>query len=339
MKTSLKTESWLILLLFLAACTSSPKQAQPVSTVQTRHTSTPSAVQKPTLTQQSTPTPASTVTATFTPWSAKEVLAQFGIFGGDGGWAYFDFTGTDMPRWVLYTDGQFVVQRQDTSGFWYQQTTFTVPQMCSFLSQVEEAGFFSLAFDNSSASEAGIPTANPIYQFDNTTQFSEGGSQYVLQVNGPHARQIIIGSSYVPYLIPEAYQVFNLFANYSPPTQLIWYEPQHLLLRIEKGSEKANLAALNTWPTNLPSLEMLSTENIETAVSAFDNHVAQVLVKNEQVKSIIEAFDDRFGYSFFQSEGRAYDVAARPFLPHETLNNFSNFPIEKQYALPFTCGN
>jgi hypothetical protein len=302
------------------------------------HTATPIVVSTPTLIPQSTQTPAPIVTATFTPWPTKEVLAQFGILGGDGGWEHFAFTGADMPRWVLYTDGQFVVQVEDSGGFWYEQTTFTVPQMCSFLSQVEKVGFFSLAFDNSSASVAGIPTANPIYQFDNTTQFSEGGPQYVLQVNGPRARQIIIYGAYIPYLIPEAFQVFNLFVNYSPPSQFIRYQPQYLLLRIEKN-DKVNPTVFQAWPADLPSLEILAKENVETAVSAFDSHVSQVVVRNEQVKLIVEAFDDRFGYNAFQSEGRAYDVAARPFLPHETLNDFSRFPIEKQFALPFSCNS
>jgi hypothetical protein len=339
MKPTLKTESWLLILLVLAACTATTKQTQPASIVQTPDTSTPNVAQKPTLIPESTQTPAPIVTVTFTPWPTKEVLAQFGIFGGDGGWEYFSFTGTDMPRWVLYTDGQFVVQRADSRGFWYEQTIFSVPQMCSFLSQVERAGFFSLAFDNSSASVAGIPTANPIYQFDDTTQFSEGGSQYVLQVNGSRARQIVIYGAYIPYLIPEAFQTFNLFVNYSPPSPLIRYQPQYLLLRIEKGSDQTNLAALPAWPADLPSLEMSATENVETAVSAFESHVSQVVVKNEPVDSIIEVFNDRFGYNFFQSEGRAYNVAARPFLPHETLDKFSGFPIEKEFALPFSCNS
>src|SRR6266498_4220883 len=298
MKSSLKIGSRLMLLLFLAACTSAPKETQPVSTKQV-DTSTPIVTQKPTLTTQSTPTHAPIATATFTPWPAKEVLAQFGIFGGDGGWDYYAFIGGDMPKWILYTDGQFIIQKEDNSGIWFEATTLAIPQMCLFLSQVEKACFFTLEFDNSSAWEAGIPTANPIYEFDDSTQFSEGGSSYVLQVNGPNPRQIDVYHSYVQYLVPEARQVFNLFNNYSPPSKLTEYQPQYMLLRIEAGLGDSIYAtptpATQAWPADLPSLASLAKENVETAASTF-SRIPQVLVKNEQVKPIFEAFNNRLAY-------------------------------------------
>jgi hypothetical protein len=342
MKPSLKIGSRLMLFLFLVACTSAPKQTQPLSTKQA-DTSTPTATQKPTLTAQSTQTHAPIATATFTPWPTKEVLAQFGVFGGDGGWDYYAFIGGDMPKWILYTDGQFIIQKEDNNGIWLEETTLTIPEMCSFLSQIEKAGFFTLEFDNSSAVEAGIPTANPIYKFDDSTQFSEGGSSYILQVNGSNPRQIDVYHSYVQYLVPEARQVFNLFNNYSPPLQLTQYQPQYMLLRIEAGLGRSVYATpapvTQTWPADLPPLASFAKENVETPASAFDSQISQVLVKNKQVKPIFEAFNNRLAYQLFQSGDQVYYVAARPFLPHETLNDFSGFPREKQFALPFSCGN
>ena len=344
MKPSLKIGAGLMLLLFLTACTSAPKETQSVSTAQP-NTSTPTLIQKPTLTPQSTQTHVPVVTATFTPWPTKKVLAQFGLFGGDGGWDYYAFIGGDMPKWVLYTDGQFIIQKEDNRGVWFEETTLTIPQMCSFLSQIEKAGFFTLAFDNSSELQTGIPTANPIYKFDNTTQFSEGGSDYVLQVNGSNPRQILVYHSYVPYLIPKARRVFSFFNNYSPSAQLTEYQPKYLLLRIEKGfGDSVNVTPApitQTWPTNLLSLETLATENVETAASAFitGSSVSQVLVQDEQVESIFKAFGNRLAYQLFQSGEQVYYVAARPFLPHETLNDFSEFPEVKEFALPFSCNN
>ena len=342
MKPSLKIGSRLMLLLFLAACTSAPEATQPIFTKPV-DTSTPIVTQKSTVTPQYAQTHTPIATATFTPWPTKEVLAQFGVFGGDGGWDYYAFIGGNMPKWILYTDGQFIVQKQDNSSVWFEETTLTVPQMCSFLSQLEEAGFFTLADDNSSASVAGIPTANPIYKFDDSTQFTEGGSNYVLQVNGPNAREILIYYRYVQYLVPEAQQVFNFFNNYSPPSRPTEYQPQYLLLRIEKGlgnSVNATPAPVTqAWFSDLPPLENLATENVETAASAFDSQISQVLVKNEYVKPIFEAFDNRLVYKLFRSGDQVFYVAARPFLPHETLNDFSEFPKENDYALPFNCAN
>ena len=247
-----------------------------------------------------------------------------------------------MPTWVLYTDGQLILKKEDNSGVWFEETTLTIPQMCSFLSQIEKAGFFTLAYDNSSVSVAGIPTANPIYKFDNTTQFSEGGADYVLQVNGPNPRQIEVYYQYVQYLVPEARPVFNLFNNYSPPSLLNEYQPQYILLRIEAGlgnSINATPAPIvQNWPTDLPSLATLAQDNVETAASAF-SRAPQVLIKDEQVKPIFEAFGNRLAYQLLQSGDKVYFAAARPFLPHETLNNFSEFPRGNQFALPFSCGN
>jgi hypothetical protein len=341
MITSLKIGSLAIVLLFLAACTSAPEETQPTLKTQV-DTATPTATPKPTLTPRPTQTHTPIPTVTFTPWPTKEVLAQFGLFGGDGGWDYYAFIGGDMPKWILYTDGQMIVQTEDSRGTWFEETTLTVPQMCTFLSQIEKEGFFTLAYDNSSASLTGMPTANPIYKFDDSTQFYEGGSDYVLQVNGPKPREIHVYHSYVQDLVPEARRVFNLFNNFSPPSQLTDYQPQYMLLRIEAGlGDYVNATPapiVQTWPADLPSLATLVKNKVETAASEF-SRAPQVLVKDEQVKPIFEAFGNRLAYRLFQSGDQEYYVVARPFLPHETLNDFSRVPREKQYALPFNCNN
>lgn len=341
MKFSLKIGSLAMVFLFLAACISEPEATPPTLTTQV-DASTPTATPKPTLTPRPTRTHTPTPPPTLTPWPTKEVLAQFGLFGGDGGWDYYAFIGGDMPKWILYTDGQLIVRKEDNRGVWFEETVLTVSQMCSFLSQIEEVGFFTLEFDDSSRLIAGIPTANPIYKFDDSTQFYEGGSNYVLQVNGPNPRQILVDRHYVQYLVPEARRVFNLFNNYSPPSRLTAYEPQYLLLRIEAGvGDSANATPapiVQTWPVDLPSLGALAQDNVETAASAF-SRVPQVLVENELVKPVFEAFGKRLSYQLFQSGDYVFYVAARPFLPHETINDFSGVSREKQYALPFRCNN
>lgn len=120
-----------------------------------------------------------------------------------------------------------------------------------------------------------------------------------------------------------------------------------MLLRIEKGfgdsiySTPASTHQL--WPANLPPLDTLEREKVDTEASAyFKNSTAeiyQILVKDEQIKAIFEAFDNRLAYKLFQSGDNVYYIAARPLLPHETLNNFSSFPEEKELALPFSCSN
>ena len=205
MKFPLKIRSLILMFLFLAACNAAPENIQSDIEIST---STSSPI--PTLTAQPAQTQTPIPQVIYTPWATKEVLAQFGLFGGDGGWLYGSFIGWNVPKWILYTDGQFIVQKEDNNGVWFEETTLTVSQMCSFLFHIEKSGFFSLEVDNSIQSK--YPTDNPILQeFDDTAQFSVGAPSYVLQVNGLKHRQIYIYSDYVQYLIPEARQVFDLF--------------------------------------------------------------------------------------------------------------------------------
>src|SRR5689334_2996594 len=101
MKFLLKTKSSFMIFLFLVACNAAPEKAQPKVVVSTSTSS-------PTPTQTQTPIPL----AIYTPWATKEVLAQFGIFGGDGGWIDAAFSGSDIPKWVLYTDGQLIFKKE-----------------------------------------------------------------------------------------------------------------------------------------------------------------------------------------------------------------------------------
>jgi len=341
MKSLLKTKSSLMIFLFLVACNVAPEKAQPDVVVSTS-TSSPISTLTVEPTQTQTPIPS----ATYTPWATKDVLAQFGIFGGDGGWIDAAFIGSDVPKWVLYTDGQLIFKKEDNRGFWFEETTLTVPQMCAFLSQIEKSGFFSLEIDNSSQSK--YPTDNPIYKFDDTAQFSVGAPYYVLQVNGSKHRQIHVYSDYVQYLIPEAKQVFDLFNNYSPPSKLTTYQAQYLVLRIEEGVQVPDYLTpepmIQEWSVDLPPLELLQKENIEIEGSPFFSNgsvpeITNVLIVGEQIKSIFEAFGNRLSYRFFQYGNQMYGIVARPFLPHENLNKFSEFPAEEEFELPFSCSN
>ncbi len=333
MEFSLKTGSLLFILLFLAACNDAPVNIQPTLTKQVSFP-TQSTTPKATFTHQPTRTHTPQPSATLTPLPRKEVLAQFGVLGGDGDWYYYAFVGRNTPKMILYTDGQLIVQKEDSRGIWFEESTLTTPQMCEFLSQVENTGFFNLEINPNAA----YPTENPIYKFNDTTGFSEGGASYFIQVNGPKHRDFSIYYDYAQYLIPDAKKILNLFNNYSPPTKPSYYQPQYLLLRIEKGLSETIYVTptpiAQTWDTDLPSLEILAAENFKIAGVA-----RYTVIKNEQVNPVLEAFGNRLTYKLFQSGDQVYYVGARPLLPHEDLYNFAEIPREKEFALPFNCSN
>lgn len=328
-----------MIFFFLAACSVTPEKTQPDVVVST---SSP----KSTLTALPTKTETPIPLVTHTPWAIKEVLAQFGSFGGDGGWIYGAFIGWNVPKWILYTDGQLIVQKEDNNGIWFEETSLTTSQMCSFLTQIEKSGFFSLEIDNSIQSK--YPTDNPIYKFDDTVPNSIGSPYYVLQVNGKNHRQIHVYSEYVQYLIPEARQIFDLFNNYYPPSKLTNYQAQYMVLRIEGGVRVPDYLTpapiIQEWSANLPPLEILQKENIEIEGSPFfsNSSITQftnVIITGEKINSTFEAFGNRISYKFFQNGNHVYEVVARPFLPNENLNHFSEFPAEEEFELPFSCNN
>ena len=323
-----------MIFLFLVACNVAPEKTQPYAVVST-------SLPMSTLTAQPTQTETLTPHVTYTSWATKKVLAQFGIFGGDGGWIFGAFIGSDLPKWVLYTDGQLIVKKEDDNGFWFEETSLTTSQMCSFLTQIENSGFFSLEIDNSIQSK--YPTDNPIYKFDDTAQFSIGAPYYVLQVNGLKHRQIHVYSEYAQYLIPEARQVFDLFNNYSPPSKLTNYQAQYMVLRIEEGVRVPDYLTpapmIQEWSADLPPLELLQKENIEIEGSPFfsPSSFTNVLITGDKAKPFFEAFRNRLTYKLFQNGNQMYGIIARPFLPHENLNKFSEFPVEEEFELPFSC--
>lgn len=328
--------SLLMVFFFLAACSVTSEKTQPEGV---ESTSSPIS----TLTAQPTQTETPIPLVTHTPWAIKEVLAQFGSFGGDGGWIYGAFIGWNVPKWILYTDGQLIVQKEDNNGVWFEETSLTTSQMCSFLTQIEKSGFFSLEIDNSIQSK--YPTDNPIYKFDDAAQFSIGAPYYVLQVNGTNHRQIHVYSEYVQYLIPEARQVFDLFNNYSPPSKLTNYQAQYMVLRIEEGVQVPDYLTpapmIQEWSADLPPLELLQKENIAIEESPFfsTSSFTNVVITGEKIKPFFEAFGNRLSYKFFQNGNQVYEIVARPFLPNENLNKFSEFPADEEFELSFSCNN
>ncbi|MBK9053826.1 MAG: hypothetical protein IPL78_23835 [Chloroflexi bacterium] len=180
----------LMFVFLFVACEQKPEPVTPPVIGQQTATITPTltltltpsprpATATPTPYQFSTHTPIPYVTMTPFPtvtpvsvYPVKQVFIQAGGFGGDGGSAEDSYWGRDTPNLIIYTDGQVIVK----TGSWEENFAFLSGQLssdelCSLLGKLEVTGYFN--------------PIDMIYAFDETTQFSDGAGNYVIQVNGP----------------------------------------------------------------------------------------------------------------------------------------------------------
>lgn len=346
MKTILKIALITIILFFLWACNLPPINTinhLPATEMESSQTLTPTVLPSPTSTptpsQTSIPIPTATVTIKPTLLPTKQILLQFGIFGGDGGCSTDFYLGRDTPNLILYKDGQLIVKKRDDVGIWFEETKLTVPQICSLLSRIQNTGFFNVTGNGSLRAE------DPIYKFDKTTEFSEGGASYIIQINGPKHKQVQIYYDYSNYLIPEVKRALDIFKNFSSPRQLLTYQPQQMLLWIENGyGEFVNKSVTideKPWPVDLPPLKILENDRVETGVSSngcSGDPSSQVWVKSEYFKPITDLFGDRLHPILFRSGSSVFYVISRPLLPHETLSEFPFYPYhDEEFNLPYKC--
>jgi hypothetical protein len=282
---------------------------------------------RPTVTRPPTQTPTQAPTTTSTPGQipTKQVLLQYGVFGGDGGSDTDFYLGRDVPQLVLYTDGQLLLKQKQ--GDWFTQTTLTTSQMCDLLLRIERTGFFAISADGS------LDHIDPIYAFGGTPQFSgDGTPEYLIQINGKQHKFVMIEPGYAPYLIQPVKTALQIVEKYSPETQLTPFKTKYLTLWIEKGLENAphvtTQASPQPWPTQLPSLRRLLG----------DKNDGQAFIEDKDIAPILKLFGNRPGDVVFEEDGQIYYVIARPLLPHETPTKFSVHPSEDtEFDLPFTC--
>lgn len=294
--------------------TPSPQPTTPTFTPTTTPPATPT----------NTPIPIAYVTIfpfpTVTPpaiYQAKQIFMQFGSFGGDGVPPFRNYYGSNTPELIIYTDGQTVLRQdnEDEEGYSFWETTLSSEEMCHLLGQINNSGFFN--------------PLDEIYAFDETTEYSDGASNFVIQVNGPLTKTVSIYSKHTGYLVDPIDVVYDLFANYQPVTPVQPYTPQQLLLWITPPFNEENLI-LSEWPAELPALTEIWHARTEP----------QLLIEGELIAPIQNVFSGQITAKNFLIGDEVYSVVMRPLLPHETPANFSIYPHEPtSFNLPFACTN
>ncbi|MCB8988156.1 MAG: PD40 domain-containing protein [Ardenticatenaceae bacterium] len=288
-------------------------------------TSTPASIPTKTISPTEMPSPTYTATPTTTPFptvtppptvATKTVLLQYGITGGDGGSDTDLYYGRGMPRLVIYTDGQMIFREGNWREEYFLEATVSPDEMCDLLAQLQEFGFFE--------------NYDPIYAFDETTEYSDGAGAGIIHVNGPLSKRLTFYGPYEDYLIPPLKQSAEFISDYRPSVNTL-YMPERLVLWVEVASETLpENAIVNPWPDTLPQITDLWQDPIN----------GEVLVEGELVAPIMELFDYRMSNQWFSDEGVTYSVILRPLLPNETpfpqLWDYQDY-APHSFNLPFSC--
>ena len=257
------------------------------------------------------------------------MLLELQYFPGDGGGYFglpFDRT---TPPIVLYTDGEFFIERDD----WYLETTLSSAQMCTLLQQIANTGFFKVP------GTGALGRDDPIYNFAATRELIEGASGQGIQVNGNPAKFVGIYSPYKDHVIGPIKAVLRLLNNYRP-AGLKPYKPNRLLMVVDEGrslfdelqpyhaNQPTATPQVQVWPAQLPPLADLW--------GGITYH--QVFIQGDLIEPLLNLNLPKH-IGVFTDRGQEYSLIMRPLLPDETLDpsDYGYSSGAAQFDLPFQC--
>lgn len=258
-----------------------------------------------------------TVPPTPTAIPTKPWLIWLSYPGGDGGSNYDEYFGRGMPDLILFSDGQLLLRdKNETSqrwfeNEWYIETYLSLEEIQNLFLQIEAAGFFTKLQEGSGYSE------DWLYNFDETTQFSDGVGGPALCVYHEDKRNCVeIYGPYIPYLVPEIANTLSLIQDFHPADKIYTpYAPETMILWIETMRENIGTDEIpQIWPEELPTvLELL--EQYPSGV---------VLLQADEAMTYFTLFDEQIDNGIFVDDGMEYYMIGRPLLPlqYESPDSF-----------------
>ena len=249
------------------------------------------------MTRIPTTTPFATVTPDIRLEPIKQVLVEYGTFGGGGGSVKPEdlYLGRDVPSLVIYTDGQMITNQDNT----LLTSQMTPSDLCLLMGKLQSAGFFGADLFTSKV---------PVQSGDEPT--------IILQVNGTPSREVFIPKYDLSYIsAPIASAFYNL--NTLKPREPTFYEPQRLLLWIQPVSaQDASGLKVFDWPASLPPISQIWA----------DHTLQHALLEGSTASEVLRLFSHHLQSLYFNQQGQIYQMIARPLLPHETSRRYSIIP-------------
>ena len=261
----------------------------------------------------STLIPTTTIFPTITPdakvETVKQVLIEYGIYGGQSGEVNLMdfFLGRDLPLLVVYSDGQIITFRNGS----LLKGQLSASELCLLLADIQKTGFL-----------------NAESYSDTTPGFNRDSLTIIFRLNGPQTKLLYIPQKNRPLISKPVADLLDLIEGYRINQPSV-YVPQSLMLWVETvDADRVEGQKVTPWPPALPAINQIWKDHTRQ----------QVFLQGEVTHEIIKLFAYQLQALYFSEGSDFYRIVARPLLPHETSQQFSAIPDQVQtFTLPLIC--
>jgi hypothetical protein len=251
-------------------------------------------------------------------WEAAPVLVRLGSYGGDGGGEFKIYFET-LPSFVLYSDGQLVIEKPVSEGVQLLQAKLDRSATCAVLNTIDQIGFFD--YDPSAHKNFedllgdGVP--NTVIEVNAwRSQYVDHNAigYYIDKEDDPVIKKRLASCNQC--ILPSLRATYRFLRAYQPDG-LTQYKPSQLLLVIEE--ENTPIDDSLVWNLKNASLTHLYGES---------GKPVKVMMYGADAAAIYEELGGMIGWNprHYVEDERGFLVFARPLLPYESQASFEVYP-------------
>ncbi|MFN8384147.1 MAG: hypothetical protein U0V02_19585 [Anaerolineales bacterium] len=241
-------------------------------------------------------TPSANPYPTFPPYSTKQVIFSYIVYGSNSSFDMALKDGSPSSRIIIYSDGQLII-----SGKPYRQKQLSKEEINWLLSQLENMGFYSLETNQQH------DTTDLLYDFKGQFEETYDGLYFCIADNIKN-REVCIRDHLREFLIQPMKDILQFLDNYEPKNMSV-YNADRLLLDIE--------ARPPTWYI-VDNPEVIPWSDVFPSIET--DKWKLLYVDGDKAKQIFSLYGYQQDGRFVTFNGVKYYVIVRPVLPHEILS-------------------